>query len=57
MPNNVQVDESPGFPTLTINAVQWNNAGTYTCKGKKGTLGDPGSSLFEDEGVLIVKGI
>ena len=57
MPNNIHVDDSPGFHTLTIFAVQSNNAGTYTCKGNKGKLGDPGSSLFEDEGILIVKGI
>ena len=57
MPKNVLVDDSHGFHTLTIYAVQWNNAGTYTCKGNKRKLGDPASYLFEDEGVLIINGI
>ena len=52
LPNNVLVNDSPGFHKLIIYAVEWNNAGTYTCKGNEGNI-----SLFEDEGVLIVKGI
>ena len=56
LPNNVHVDDSPGFHTLTIYEVQWNNAGTYTCIGSDEKVGDP-DVLFEDDGVLIVIGI